>query len=220
MVVLAPVLWAAAAAAASPQCATVRDKVLGAGHNIGSGQPSATEGVCCTLCQKHPGCKARTWHPAGSKTFPLMCLLHSEIKSAIGEKGVISGVPTAHMPAPAPPPPPPPLHNYTSAVSAALCHSRTWGPLVPSPFCRNLPRLAASFHRAAGVAAPSGPCWHGGLHPCTVIASCLQEEACAAFDLSTKIDLMHGFGWAGAPTPTPTYGYSRNSGCGSACGRQ
>ena len=30
MVVLAPVLWAAAAAAGSPQCATVRDKVLGA----------------------------------------------------------------------------------------------------------------------------------------------------------------------------------------------
>ena len=44
--------------------------------------------------------------------------------------------------------------------------------------------------------------------------------ACAAFDLPTKIDLMHGFGWRGVDQPTPTYGYSRNSGCGCACGRQ
>lgn len=36
--------------------------------------------------------------------------------------------------------------------------------------------------------------------------------ACQAFNLSTKVELMHGFG--------KIDGYSRNSGCGSECGRK
>ena len=155
---------AAAAAAAATQCAIAHDKVIGAGHNFGVAATVASYPACCALCQQHaPTCKAWTWHPPDSKTFPSQCLMHSEDGPTIHEGGVISGVPSAHLP---PPPPPPPLN---------------------CPASRN-------FSSAA--------------------------EACAAFDLPTKIDLMHGFGWGGQDAPTPTYGYSRNSGCGCACGRQ
>jgi hypothetical protein len=155
---------AAAAAAAGTRCAIAHDKVIGAGHNFGVAATVASYPACCALCQQHaPACKAWTWHPPDSKTFPSKCLMHSEDGPTIHEGGVISGVPSAHLP---PPPPPPPLN---------------------CPASRN-------FSSAA--------------------------EACAAFDLPTKIDLMHGFGWGGQDAPTPTYGYSRNSGCGCACGRQ
>ena len=148
------------------KCAIVHDKVVGAGHNFGPDTNVSSYGACCALCQHEPKCKAWTWHPPGSETFPSMCLMHSEAGPTIHEDGVISGVPSTHFPPPPPPAPPPPLN----------CPAR-----------RN-------FSNAA--------------------------EACAAFDLPTKIDLMHGFGWNGQPAPTPTYGYSRNSGCGCACGRQ
>ena len=158
---------AAAEAAAATRCAIAHDKVIGAGHNFGVAATVTSYPACCALCQQHaPACKAWTWHPPDSKTFPSKCLMHSENGPTIPESGVISGVPSAHLPPPAPPPPPPPLN---------------------CPASRN-------FSSAA--------------------------EACAAFDLPTKIDLMHGFGWGGQDAPTPTYGYSRNSGCGCACGRQ
>eukprot|EP00928_Gymnodinium_smaydae_P088293 TRINITY_DN72405_c0_g1_i1.p1 TRINITY_DN72405_c0_g1~~TRINITY_DN72405_c0_g1_i1.p1 ORF type:complete len:721 (+),score=76.68 TRINITY_DN72405_c0_g1_i1:82-2163(+) len=41
------------------------------------------------------------------------------------------------------------------------------------------------------------------------------KAACASFNLSRKIELMHGFGWNKGID-----GYSRNSGCGFECGRQ
>ena len=40
--------------------------------------------------------------------------------------------------------------------------------------------------------------------------------ACNAFNLTTQMGLMHGWGW-GSKDPKWN-GYSRNSGCGSACG--
>ncbi len=42
------------------------------------------------------------------------------------------------------------------------------------------------------------------------------KSACNAFNLTQKIGLMHGFGW-GSNDPK-FHGYSRNSGCGGACG--
>ena len=158
------------AAAAGPTCASVKDLVLGSGHNIGGPLPSPTEAACCALCQHHAGCKAWTWHPSSSKTFPLKCLLHSDICAkggstcTIHEAGVISGVATARMPPgvlPPPPPTPPPAHSYPSA-----------------------------------------------------------EAACAAFTTTTKIMLMHGFGWGQNKDGVKGIdGYTRNSGCGNACGR-
>ena len=44
---------AVAVSSAAPTCASVKDKVVGAGHNIGPSTPSKTQGACCALCQKH-----------------------------------------------------------------------------------------------------------------------------------------------------------------------
>ena len=40
-------------------------------------------------------------------------------------------------------------------------------------------------------------------------------SACAAFNVTVLIELMHGFGWGTGGID----GYTRNSGCGNACGR-
>ena len=103
------------------------------------------------------------------------------------------------------------------------CKAWTWHPASSAP--SHFPPLTCFLHGAAGPAihesgaisgvptahfpppAPPPPpppehCPEGSGNYSSAAA------ACAAFDLPTKIDLMHGFGWRGEDQPTPTVSHA------------